>query len=163
MSLKNDRITLRKLRVLADRLQKDHHENGTKIRYSLSDSSISGNDPDEAIGLYHLVIPFCDFEVKRKNGLLPHCNLDYIYIKTGERFRHEKEQSGELFASRFVPYAGFLRMTYFQERDGQLLGRCSDGYSYKLPLDTPLYIEHRKIYQGIETCIKLLLVQQNQR
>ena len=158
---------LRLLNLLSERLKRDHYLCGTKITYSLSDFEKTEGEKDESKGLYHLVIPFCDFDKERRDRELQHCDLDYVYIKIGKRFRYHNQQkdrgSGLVLKDRFVPYDGFLKMTYFYEHEGHLLGRCSDGYAYELPLDTPLYIEYRRLYQDLDRCIKLLKAQLRQR
>lgn len=157
---------LKSLNLLSEQLKREHQRSGTQITYSLSDFEKATLSPNERKGIFHLVLPFCDFDKKRKDRELKHCDLDYIYIKIGKRFRRENqkrdEQSGLILRDEFTPYDGFLRMTYFYEHKGQLLGRCSDGYAYELPLDTKLYIAYRKLYQDLDFCIKLLRTQLNQ-
>ena len=151
------------LKNMSDLLKFEHHSSGTEIVYSLSDSSISGDDQDEKNGLYHTALSFADFELKRKSGELQHYDLDYIYIKIGKRFRHALEGFDATFPNEFLPYPGYLKMSYFEKYDGKLLARCSDGYAYELPLDTLFYIEQRRIHEDLDLCIKHLLAQQNQR
>jgi len=148
---------------LTERLKRDHYLRGTELTYALSNSPISGDDQEEEKGLYHVVIPFCDFNKERQSGKLQHCNPDYVYIKIGKRFRHANRVIEGYLNDKFVPYFGFLKMSLFQEYQGQLLGRCSDGYAYELPLDTLLYVEHRKLYEDLDRCVKLLKAQLCQR
>ncbi len=148
---------IEKLRILRASVKLEYQRTATSIIYAVSNlvsvnPTIYTDIPPQEPGHYHVVVSFSEFNHRE----LDHCDFNWIFVKTGQRLAGiatGKERE-------LIPYDHYLRIGNFREKDGQLVVRASDGYVYGLPLNTFLYIAHRKVYKKLDECIALLIAQQ---